>query len=105
MAERRLRCAGPVARAGLCVLVSCACAGGRAWGNLITNPAAVGPNPSLITFETGSTALPTVPGVTFPDTSTQGSGPNFGGVAAFNFFTTFFGAQSYGNLSTFRGYT
>ena len=79
--------------------------GATARAGLITDPSAIGPNPNVITFETGSTALPVVPGVTFPDTSTLGSGPLLGGVAEFTYNHQFFGNQEYGNLSTFRGYT
>ncbi|HVM60411.1 MAG TPA: hypothetical protein VMV72_06025 [Verrucomicrobiae bacterium] len=55
----------------------------------------VGPD-SLITFETGSTGLPSVPGVTF---SPYGTG------ADSTFSTVLFGNQVYGNISGAGGYS
>jgi hypothetical protein len=80
-------------------------ASSAARGDLITDAALIGPNPSIVTFETHSTALPSVPGLTFVDTTLQSSGPNFGGASSSNYYTTYFGSQHFGNLSTFRGYT
>ncbi len=56
------------------------------------------PGATVIDFETGSTALPSVPGVTFPSTSPLML-PWFGGSALFG-SPALFGAQSYTNLSS-----
>ncbi len=56
------------------------------------------PGATVIDFETGTTALPSVPGVTFPRTSPS-MPPWFGGDALFG-SPALFGAQSYTNLSS-----
>jgi len=65
--------------------------------HLVTDFAAADP---IITFETGSTALPNIPGVGFP--FNLGS-PFFGGDATFQ--NKLFGSQLYGNLSGPLGYS
>ncbi len=55
------------------------------------------PGASVIDFETGTTALPTVPGVTFLSTPST-SFPWYGGTAAFNsFIGSGFGSQTWEN--------
>ncbi len=55
------------------------------------------PTDPVITFETGTTMLPTIPGITFLDTnSTQY--PWYGGGAEFNSFGPGFGAQTWINF-------
>jgi hypothetical protein len=57
-------------------------------------PGDFAPDVQVITFETGSTGLPTVPGVTFLQTTPSFS-PWFGSSAN---FTGFFGAQGWSNV-------
>ncbi len=55
------------------------------------------PGAQVIDFETGSTALPKIPGVTFLSTPST-SYPWFGGEAGFDSFGPTFGAQNWQNL-------
>ena len=73
---------------GLCV--SGFASSGKA--DIFTSPAGLRGPDTLVTFETGSTALPGVPNVSFG-----------GGDATFS--TALFGHQVFGNLSAFTGYT
>jgi hypothetical protein len=52
-------------------------------------------NPQIITFETGSTELPHIPGVTFLDTPPSDTMPWYGGSCNFD---GFFGMQGWSNL-------
>ncbi len=64
----------------------------RAQATIFNSPSSLQGPDTLITFETGSTALPGVPNVGFN-----------GGDATFS--PSLFGSQVFGNLSTFQGYT
>jgi len=69
--------------------------GGHASASVFTNPSSLQGPDSLITFETGSTALPGIPGLTLTPYGNADS----------TFSTVLFGNQVYGNASTAQGYT
>jgi len=62
---------------------------------IVSSPGSFSGPDSVITFETGSTALPSVPGVTLTPYGNSDS----------TFSTVLFGNQVYGNASTAGGYT
>ena len=57
------------------------------------------PSDPVITFETGTTGLPSVPGVTFLSTSSANN-PWYGGNSDFTSFGPGFGRQAWANLSS-----
>ena len=63
---------------------------------IAVSPSDFAPSAQVITFETGTTALPTVPGVTFLDTPSSDISPWYGGSATLS--DGFFGNQNWANL-------
>jgi hypothetical protein len=63
------------------------------------------PGDPVITFETGTTALPVIPGVTFLQQPPSSTSPWFNSDAEFNSFGPGFGAQTWTNLvsTTYSG--
>ncbi len=84
-----MRKAIPIVLALMCM--SAACPDSRA-GLIPITASEFAPGAQVITFETGTTALPIIPGITFLNTSPVNN-PFFAGVAEFNSFGPSFGAD------------
>ena len=85
----------PIFQSALCLVLTVALSGEASATIISILPGDFAPGATVIDFETGTTALPSVPGVTFVDEGNPMSPPWFDGSGNFE---GFFGNQGWSNL-------